>query len=54
MNTFNIYKDGKLIHTCNSEDDILTAMHKLQPFSMTHAIEHEGYEIKKGTSNERT
>ena len=45
MNTFNIYKDGKLVHTCNSQAEVLTAMHKLQPFSMHHALKYEGYEI---------
>jgi len=42
---FYIYKDGKLLHTCDGEEAVMSKMHEIQPFSMSYAMKHGGYEV---------
>lgn len=44
---YGIYKDGKLKKTVKTENEAFMKLHKLQPFSVSHATRYEGWKIKK-------
>lgn len=41
-----LYKDGKEVARGESDFDLIKYIHKNHSYSLSHALKHEGYEIK--------